>query len=425
MAKYIGTKNGRVVVISDTVFTSDGLTTIAIPNELANVPDSDLIASYRVKDGKLVQQFVMKQAKDLKLAFVSNWRQRCGIAQYGELLCGELIKKVGDIRIFAELSTNPIGDINMIGNTPVNVVPCWKRGESIMGLVKAIKDYNPDVVLLNQEWGLFSNARHWLSLMNQLSEFRVIVIQHSVFYHKDKTICEAAMPEIIVHLEGAKQVLKEHKKISGKVYVIPHGSTPYVPGKLWNMYRSDRTFLQSGYGLRYKNFQACIEAVAILKKKYDDVFYTAIFSESEYGKLDHDIYYNELMELVKRLGVEENVAIIRGYQSDETLDAYFRTNVATVFPYFSSPEHEVFGASGAARTAMSKGIPVITSSVNHFSDVPSIKADTPEEIANALEKVFNDAAFREAQVKTQVKYIEDTSWERVGEMYIDVLTGSF
>lgn len=132
------------------------------------------------------------------------------------------------------------------------------------------------------------------------------------------------------------------------------------------------------------------------------------------------MYHNDLMQLVKELGVEENIAIIRGYQSEETLDSYMRTNQATLFPYISHPAHEVFGASGAARIAMSKGLPVVTSSVNHFSDLPTIKADTPESIAEALEKLFLDASYREAQVNKQISYLTENTWENVGLKYISL-----
>jgi glycosyltransferase involved in cell wall biosynthesis len=409
MTRYVSIKNENIQAVSNEIFAR----AIRVPDELNNVSSDDLIINYRVRNGQFKNKNNIFPANELKIGFVSDWKIHCGIAQYGEKLCSELVKYVNDVKIFAE--------IGVADGYEANVIRCWERGEPMMDLVRAIKEYDPDVVLINHEHGIFPDARHWLSLMNQLSEYRIIVIEHSVFHHKDKTICEAAMPEIIVHLEGAKKVLKEEKKVSGIVYVIPHGSSPCVAGKLWNMYHSDRTFLQVGYGFHYKQYQACIKAVAILKQKYEDVFFTGIFSESDYAKLDHQLYYNELMALVSELGVEENVGIIRGYQSDEALDSYFRTNVATVFPYVSSIEHEVFGASGAVRTAMSKGLPVITSNVNHFSDVPSIKANTPEEIAVALEKVFDNAEYREAQVKKQCKYIEETSWENVGKMYRDVL----
>ena len=126
------------------------------------------------------------------------------------------------------------------------------------------------------------------------------------------------------------------------------------------------------------------------------------------------------MDLIEDLGIQENVGLLRGYQSDETLNSYMRTNQATVFPYISHPAHEVFGASGAARIAMANALPVITSSVNHFSDLPTIKADSPEEIALALEKLFLHAEERETQINNQINYLNENTWENVALQYISL-----
>jgi glycosyltransferase involved in cell wall biosynthesis len=255
--------------------------------------------------------------------------------------------------------------------------------------------------------------------MSQLSTARVIVTLHSVFHHRDKTIVEAAIPEIVVHLQGAKKVLKEEKGVPGEVTVIPHGCYECVSKeKLWNFYKSPFTFLQFGFGFRYKGWQESIRACAILKKKFPNVFFTGIFSESQFNQHEHQIYFDELNVLIDELDLKDNVAIIRGFQSDESLDSYIRTNQVTVFPYVSSVEHEVFGASGAARLAMSKYVPVITSEVNHFADLPTIKANTAEEIADKLELMFTNAAAKKEQVETQLKFVEENSWEKICEKYI-------
>jgi glycosyltransferase involved in cell wall biosynthesis len=126
------------------------------------------------------------------------------------------------------------------------------------------------------------------------------------------------------------------------------------------------------------------------------------------------------MTLVEQLDIRDNVSILRGYQSDAALDSFLRTNQATIFPYVSHPEHEVFGASGAARMAMSKGLPVVTSKVNHFSDLPTVKADTPEEIAQALEQLFITKGAKELQVNRQISYLNDNTWEKVALRHIAV-----
>lgn len=425
MTRFVGIKHNSICVVSDKPFARAGLQILELPPELDNVPPTELIVNYRLSNGKIKAKYCNKPANEIKLALVGNWKMECGIAAYSNNLWAEVTKHVGEFKLFIEEQDSYIDSIYNIGNRVLSedqVSACWKRGSSSQALVDQLKAYDPDIIWIQHEFGLFPNASHWLSLMSQLSNYRVIVTQHSVFHHKDKTICEAVMPEIVTHLQGGHDVLKLEKKISGKVYVIPHGCFPPDKEKTWNLYKSNKTFVQFGFGFRYKGWQNSIEAVAILKKKYPDVFFTALFSESSYSKVEHQIYYSELVTLIEELDIRENVALIRGYQSDVTLDAYLRSNKVTVFPYVSSPQHEVFGASGAARLSMSKGLPVITSSVNHFSDLPTIKADTPEEIAAALDSMFIDMTAKSNQIKIQDDYLVENTWEKVAEKYIAVFT---
>lgn len=424
MSRFAGIKKNNIYIVSDNNFSHDSYEVIELPSSLESVPLKELISDYKFKNGEVVPKRSNKPAKELKVALVSNWKMRCGIATYSEFLYGELVKEVGDFKLFVEKNDMPTGPLNEVGGNLISedkIVPCWKRGESTKDLVRELKEYDPDIILIQHEFGLWANASYWISMMNQLSEYRVIVTMHSVFHHKDKTICEAAMQEIVVHLDGARDVLKNEKGVPGTVHVIPHGSFPCKDkSKLWNFYKSDHTFVQFGFGFRYKGWEKCIRAVAILKEKYQDVFFTGLFSESPFNKAEHQLYYNELMDLVTELGVEENVGIIRGYQSDASLDSYLRTNQATVFPYVSHPAHEVWGSSGAARVAMSKGIPVITTSVNHFADLPSIKADSPEDIAGELEKLFSSSKEKQLQIEKQINYIDETSWDKIARKYLSV-----
>lgn len=421
MARFIGIKDDHICIVSDSPFTNEGLQLLEVPSELSHVSSADLITNCIVKDGKIKCKFFKKSTKQLKLALVGNWKMRCGIATYSENLWPEVVKHVGDFKLFIEKNDLPTGDIHQVGDqiiTDEQVSICWARGQSLQQLVKELKEYDPDIIWIQHEFGLWPNASYWLAMMSRLSDYRVIVTMHSVFHHQDKTIVEAAMPEIVVHLEGARTVLNHEKGLSNPVYVIPHGCDTYNNKRLWNFYKSEKTFLQFGFGFRYKGWENSIRATAILKEKYPDVFFTGLFSESPYNKTDHQIYHNELMNLVSQLQITENVAIIRGYQSDATIDSYLRTNQASLFPYISHPEHEVFGASGAARMAMSKGLPVITSSAHHFSDLPTIKADTPEEIAAALECLFVEPNAKQKQIQTQISYLNDNTWEKIGLRYL-------
>lgn len=416
--RYAGIKNNRICLVSDKPITHTA--SIIIPEEFNNIDAKNLI-NCKIIDGKIIYKNVKKTAKQLKVALVSNYGSTCGIGTYSKFLYDELVDYLGDYRLFIEKNDVLNLDNNKIPQDKIQA--CWKRGESLNELIKNIKEYNPDIVFIQHEYGLWPNARYWLSMMNQLSEYRIIVTMHSIFHHRDKTIIEASIPEIIVHLQGAVNVLKNEKKVGGKVHLIPHGCFPGDKEKLWNFYKSDHTFIQFGFGLPYKQWSNSIKTAAILKEKYSDVFFTGLFSEAINNKDVHDVYYAELMDLIEELKLEENVALIRGFQSDETLDSYLRTNKAALFPYTSHPEHEVYGASGAARMAMSKGLPVVTTNVNHFEDLPSIKADNPEQMAKELDKLFSNSKLYEAQIKKQLNYLEENSWKNISLKHIKIFEG--
>lgn len=424
MKRFVGVRNNKIVIVSDHKFSDDSVVVYELPQEFSDASSFELMTRVRVIDGKFVSKMSEKNISQMRIAFVGNWKMQCGISSYSENLWPAVAQHFAEFRLFVEKNAEPTSKLNVMGKTEIpesHVIQCWSRGESLDELVRQIQSFDPDIVWIQHEFGLWSNARHWLSMMSRLADFRVIVTMHSVFRHRDKTIVEAAMPEIVVHLEGAKHVLKEEKKLSNSVYVIPHGCNQVEESeKLWNFYRSSKTYMQFGFGFRYKGWEESIHAASILKQKYEDVFFTGLFSESHFAAKEHQLYYDELMELIERLGLQENVAIIRGYQSDEALDSFLRTNQASVFPYVSHPAHEVWGASGAARIAMSKSIPVITSRINHFSDIPSIKASTPQEIADSLEKLFLDWKVKRAQINTQNAFVRENSWEKVAQLYIQI-----
>lgn len=414
--RYVGVRLNKICVISEVPIQNPTLDVIEVPGELSHVSSHDLLTRCRIKDGKLICKLAQKSASQMKVAFVSNWRQKCGISTYAEKLFPEVAKHLGDFKMFIEENDEPTGDIYSLGKD--KVVSCWKRGNSTQKLVEAIKAYDPDIVWINHEWGMWFHAGHWLALLSQLSNYRVITTMHSVFRHQDKTICEAAMPEIVVHLEGGKQLLEKEKFVSGKVSVIPHGCDPYDGKRLWNMYRSEHTVIQSGFLHSYKNWHEALRVIAFLKPKYPDIFFTGICSDSPQGKAEQQAYFDELLKLVNRLDIQNNVSLIKGFQSDQVMDSYLRTNRVGLFPYGSHPDHEVFGVSGAARVAMSKGLPVVSSTAHHFSDVPSMKGANIEEMAAAIDRLFSDPKVYQDQIEKQIAYIADNTWEKAALRYV-------
>lgn len=410
--------NQRISVISDRVIAGG----IELPAELDTVSSSELLQQYQYRDGKFQSKSTKKLAKNMRLAIVSNWDEKCGISTYSQYLYNHITDKVADYKIFAEDSSINTNQFSHSESTFDHIVHCWKRGESLQQLVAEIKKFNPDIISIQHEFGLFSSGRYWLSFLTQLSDYRIITTLHSVFpNHFDKLVFEGALQEIIVHSDAAKKALQENKQLSARVEVIPHGTFPCTDtSRLWNNYKSEHTLCSFGFLFRYKGVENTIRAVAILKAKYPDVFFTCLCSGGGFSQSDHNSYWRELMELVEKLGLQEHVALLRGFFSDTVIDAYMRSNKVAVFPYQSNEEHKCFGSSGAGREAMSYALPVITSNAPHFTDLPTIKVNTPEEMAVELSKVFEDPSHAKTQVEKQNEYLAENSWEKTAERYLRI-----
>lgn len=415
MALYLGHRGRKIQYVGSEPLLNSSLEMLEVSDDLKSITPRSLIDGYEIRRGQVLPKS-LKAHKSLRVAFVGVYRIPCGIATYSEWLWAEMIKQVGEYRIFAEESMNPVPE-------EANVVRCWKRGKPMTELIDQILAYDPDVIYIQHEYGIFPIARHWISLLTALQKYRVITTLHSVYTHKDKVVCEAAVPEIVVHTNAAAHILKDVKKVHGEVYVIPHGCLPCESReKYWNLYQSNHTLVQFGFGFRYKGWEEALKIVAGLKPEFPDVFFTGILSETDGNKAFHDQYFYELSGLIDKLGIRDNVGLVRGFQSEECLDSYLRTNRVAIFPYIPNGLHTVYGCSGAARLAMSKGIPVITSSVPLFDDLQGVceRPSTIEEYCIAIKLLFNDANVS-AQIKKQNQFLLDNSWLVSARRYLDLL----
>jgi len=409
---YVVYEGSRITCI--TTHPTKG-TTLSLPKELQNIDTKKLMLDYEVRDGVVVHKKSPKPVPSVKVAFVGVYKVQCGISTYSEFLWQQQMGMVSDYRIFAEEAED--------AQPEEKVVRCWKRGHPLSRLFDEIEKFKPDVVFVQHEYGIFPNARVWLSFMSQMQKYRTLVTLHSVYRHRDKTICEAVIPEIIVHTEIARKILVEEKKVPGRVYVIPHGSFPNRNAKkLWNLYSSPYTLLQFGFGFEYKGWERALEVVAELKKEYPKVFWTGLFSMSAQSKSFHERYFEKLMGVVKELGIQDNVGLIKGYQSEEILESFFLTNQVALFPYASQEEHTVFGCSGAARIVMSYGVPTVVSNVPLFDDLEGVcpRPGSVAETVAAVKRLFDPKQAAE-QVTRQNQFLQNTSWANVAAQYLEIL----
>lgn len=377
-----------------------------------------------VKDLKInLHQKLKREKKDtIRLAYVCNWNQQCGISTYSKFVLDKLKTKVNEYKIFSEY---PYVDKD---NNDKDISYCWKRGESLKQLTQEIIDYKPDVVLIQHEWGIFPKAGIFMSFITQLKrmDIPVVVVLHSVYDHLDKIIPLSVIDNVIVHSKQAKSLLKS-LNFKGKVHVIPHGC-PEINTKpeVWNIFQNPYLLFGFGFGFKYKGVEKAIDAIKHLKEtdpKFKDILYLYVCSESDTNKGIHDNYYQILTDKVKESNLEDNVIIIKGFLDDNMLDVYLRTVKMVIFPYVSDPGNTVFGSSGAIKIAMSYNIPVIASKSHLFDDIEGhvIRIEDYKELANEIDKLFSSEDYRKETISKAHNYINNNTWEITADRYLKSL----
>jgi glycosyltransferase involved in cell wall biosynthesis len=356
--------------------------------------------------GKNINPKKIKEIHQLKIAVICNWNQPCGISTYSQYLVNALTPKVKEVKIFSE------GEY-------------WERGQSMKKCINAVLNYNADLILIQHEFGLFPIATHFLTMMQMLEDSPYLVTMHSVYEHLDKTVCTSAIKNIVVHSKEGKNILRSVGNDSN-INVVPHGcETMNDTSELWNIFQTPYCIVQFGFGFFYKGVDVAIETINKLKQtdeKYKNIFYCYLCSENPNNSNIHNEYYNYLMEKINNLDLNDNVAIIRKYQTDKSLSNYLRTAKMAIFPYLIDPNNTVYGASGAIRIAMAHGIPVVASKSHLFDDLQDVvpRCNSVLGFATQIDRIFSNHEYKEQLIKKQFEFVKNNTWDIVANKYLEL-----
>lgn len=403
-------KNLIVNIISDTPIETD--------QKIKTIPEQSISIGKRMPSAIISKEdYTKKEIKELRVAFVVNWGDNCGISTYSKYLCDAMKSQVKELKIFSEVND---------GSTEgYDVEKCWERGKCLLPLIKKIKEWSPDYVIIQHEYGIFPSSFYFSQLCQHLENIPYVIQTHSVYRHLDKLVYTECIKNIVVHTENQKAVYKEMGNTSN-IFIVPHGCVSYEDtSELWNIHQNPYTLVQFGFGFQYKGIPKILNAIKLLKDtdpKFKNIFYTYLMSANSHNENANQKYYEEIMKLVQDLNLEENIAVIKKYQTEKMLCLYLRLNKLAVFPYVNNPDNLVYSASGAARIAISNKIPVIVSNSHLFDDFENIlpRPESVEDLAKEIDKVFSDANYRKDIIDKSSAYIEENNWANSAKKYLEI-----
>ena len=347
-----------------------------------------------------------------KIAWLTTWNTRCGIATYSE----QLLK-------FSPFPLKIIGPMNQEHPlTEENVVRLWEIGDIYNeDFLDYLKKENFNTVVFQYNFGFGSSS----ALSQFLLECKRLRI--STFLTLHATYLKANLEEMKPGLASCKRLfvhtLEDVNRLKDvglveQVTLLPHGV------KVMGIERTPEKFRIGSYGffLPHKGFKILIEAVAILRNKYK-LPATLRLVTAEYPKEESVNDIREAKKLIKRLGLEEFVELHTDFLSDEESLGLLESCEVLVFPYQFTGE----SASGAVRVGISSQVPVFVTPLEIFNDVrPAVsemKGFDAETIAEELKDFFSERnSSKREQMKLQtLHWIDDHSYEKISNRLFSII----
>ena len=367
-------------------------------------------------------------SRKLRLAWVSTYNSRCGVATYSHNLIEQFDPDVFDISVLANNETP-------VGAEPGNLVRLWTDREGTLDDVRnyvLARDF--DAVCIQFHFSFYDLGE----LEKLLRACQDAKIDTYLAFHrtKDHTLWGVSLREISATLarctrlfvHGVEDV--ERLKAMGvidNVVLIPHGvvTTPAVDldvaRTLLDLQRFTPVIGCFGFIAPPKGFQTLLHAFALVLRHHPDALLLMLTAEN----LNPDVIAErERCEaMIDSLGLHDNVLMLTEFIEDEheVLLLLGACN-AIVFPYQYSME----AASGAIRVGLASGRPCGCTPLPIFAEfselVHTFDGIGPIDIANGIRAMLSDDYPQADVIARQRDWLRDHSFveqaRRVGSIIV-------
>lgn len=373
-------------------------------------------------------QLLPPKPADIKVAWITTWNTRCGIASYSEFLLEHLDVPVTVFANSDSMLTAEDGD---------NVIRCWETcgGKPVLDeLTQQLLQGGYTAVTIQFNFAFFT--------MQGLGELLATLHAHGIatylFFHSTQDIIEAD-GQLLNSIRRMGSVLHDCQRLfvhgvhdvdrlrrfgfSDNVSLIPHGVL-YQPQIINQPQKNAGELHIGGYGflLPGKGIPELIGAFALLKQR--------LASLPQAENLPHirlelfnalypgDVSRREQQQcetLIAFSGYAADIRLHTEYQDNlDSLRALSRCDLV-VFPYQRTRE----SSSAAVRMGLASGQPVLCAPLGIFSDVEEIvhflPGITPEQIAEGMLELLLDEHKRLALQQRQQQWLQSHDWVQVAK----------
>ncbi len=355
-----------------------------------------------------------------RVAMVTSWNSRCGIAENSRYLVEHTRDSVA-FDIFADVDVEVIDPAAELG-----VVRTWKDRwtPDLDGLEDALLVSEADVLHVQFNFGFFEFERLAALLDRQLDRRGVVLTMHRTLDYDDQgnllTLRQirdtlARVDQLIVHQESDARYLAD-MGIEDNVTLVPIGSAPppgLTPGQVREeLGLGERPVVGTfGFLLPHKGTFELVEAVDQLRRTHPDILLLALCAQ--YPNIESKQYEAGIRAEITARGMDANVLLLTDYLSDEAARVLLRGADVIVLPYRDTGE----SSSAALRFVLPLGRAIVVTDQPLFNDARAsvLVADSNdvEGIARSVGRVLADDGLRGDLAARAGQRSLAFRWERV------------
>src|SRR6516165_3640865 len=318
--------------------------------------------------------------RKLRLAWISTYNARCGIAAYSEHLLEFFDKSAFEITILAD-------DQEAIRPDPDNIVRLWSKSGSLARVRSHLIANGFDAAFFQHNFSFF-DSDDFADTLAALSEAGINTF---VTFHRTKDV--VAHQRLAEGLQGCTRVFVHSLDdvnrlrdfgVSDNVALLAHGVIDRVAPdadavrSLLGLSAFGPAIGTFGFMLPGKGLPELIHAFALILRAHPAAY--LLMLNADYPTPESREERERCHALLRLLEVEDQVRLINDFlEIEETLFLLSACDVV-VFPYQQSEE----SASGAVRLGLAAGRPVLTTPLPVFGDLSEVVHQLPGTNAPAI-----------------------------------------
>jgi len=351
-----------------------------------------------------------------KVGIISTYNIPCGIAEHTKYFAEQLKSPCA---IFAENHPTPIYPDNPC------VTRCWTRDfNDYKPLLDNIIRQGVNIVDIQFEFSFYHNTDNLLKLLSLLRarNVKTVITFHTIVNFMANCIntlgdtCDGiiATSPTMMRPEWLRPSVRRKMRFIPLAVPVPSDQDRHALRQKYGI-TSNHIVATFGFLVGHKGIVQVVEQIYEVKKYIPDIKYLIIGCHE--GQ-PHGTYYNQIVETVNRLELQNNVIFYdKFYPIGELLELLHLSDLIVMNYYVA---HQT--ASGAAKIALASHRPVLGSDSMMFDDIPhDVMQRTPmgdsNEMGRYIRSLLGDSGKRASMENKGYQFVQSISAEKVAHLH--------